>query len=549
MSSPKELQEKLKALSDGYAAQLPQRLRNIKQTYESITDTEWDKEGFNKLHHLVHNLTGSGKTFGFKMLSDAAHVFEEYLKQLIKARQVPDKDQRNQLLELLSELYQVASRREADSGLREVIALSELAPPPLQVRNIFVVEDDARCAEELQIHLSYFGYEVSVFHRLADFRAAMENSPNVAVLMDINFPEDDMAGIKTMLDIQQGREVPVPVIFLSAYNEFNVRLDAVRAGGIAYMNKPPNISNLIDKLDELNSARESSPYRVMIVDDSSIMTEYYSTVLEQAGMETKVINDPFKIMEPLQEFGPDLILIDIFMPRCSGMDLAKVIRQFDSYVSIPIVFLSAESDIDQQLLALSMGGDDFLTKPIEAKHLVSAIVSRIRRSSLLRSFMVRDSLTGLLNHTAIKDQLDHEMIRAKRQKTALSFAMIDIDHFKNVNDTYGHPVGDRVLKSMSRLLKQRLRENDIVGRYGGEEFAVILIDTDAKGAVQVLNTIREDFAKLQHMGDGKVFQVTFSCGIADASHYNEANKMCEAADRQLYKAKESGRNRVLADNH
>jgi len=497
----------------------------------------------------VHNLTGSGKTFGFKMLSDAAHVFEEYLKQLIKARQVPDKDQRNQLLELLSELYQVASRREADSGLREVIALSELAPPPLQVRNIFVVEDDARCAEELQIHLSYFGYEVSVFHRLADFRAAMENSPNVAVLMDINFPEDDMAGIKTMLDIQQGREVPVPVIFLSAYNEFNVRLDAVRAGGIAYMNKPPNISNLIDKLDELNSARESSPYRVMIVDDSSIMTEYYSTVLEQAGMETKVINDPFKIMEPLQEFGPDLILIDIFMPRCSGMDLAKVIRQFDSYVSIPIVFLSAESDIDQQLLALSMGGDDFLTKPIEAKHLVSAIVSRIRRSSLLRSFMVRDSLTGLLNHTAIKDQLDHEMIRAKRQKTALSFAMIDIDHFKNVNDTYGHPVGDRVLKSMSRLLKQRLRENDIVGRYGGEEFAVILIDTDAKGAVQVLNTIREDFAKLQHMGDGKVFQVTFSCGIADASHYNEANKMCEAADRQLYKAKESGRNRVLADNH
>jgi len=139
----------------------------------------------------------------------------------------------------------------------------------------------------------------------------------------------------------------------------------------------------------------------------------------------------------LFEFTPDLILIDLYMPECNGTDLAKVIRQLDAFVSIPIVFLSAESNLDKQLFAMGLGGDDFLTKPIQSQHLISSVTSRIRRSRMLRSFMVRDSLTGLLNHTAIKDLLDGEVAGAIRQKKPLSFAMIDIDHFKQINDSYG----------------------------------------------------------------------------------------------------------------
>ncbi len=162
--------------------------------------------------------------------------------------------------------------------------------------------------------------------------------------------------------------------------------------------------------------------------------------------------------------------------------------------------------------------------------------------------MVRDSLTGLLNHTAIKDQLSHEMSRAKRQGKPLSFAMVDIDHFKNVNDSYGHPVGDRVIKSLSRLLKQRLRENDLVGRYGGEEFAVILTDADGSTAMKVMDGIRNDFSQLLHLAENKEFSVTFSCGIADISNYPDMSKLADAADKALYKAKHAGRNQVkLAD--
>ncbi|MEO6421219.1 MAG: diguanylate cyclase, partial [Candidatus Nitrotoga sp.] len=305
---------------------------------------------------------------------------------------------------------------------------------------------------------------------------------------------------------------------------------------------------LVDKLDNLILVKPPAPYRVMIVDNLESLTAYYATVLEQAGMVVKVINNPVDVIIQMLEFAPDLILLDLYMPKCSGLELAKVIRQFDAFVSIPIVFLSAESDLDIQLFAIGLGGDDFLTKPIQPQHLISSVTSRIRRSLILRSFMVRDSLTGLLNHTSIQDHLDHEIVRSKRQGTPLAYAMVDIDYFKQVNDTYGHQVGDRVIKSLSRLLKQRLRRTDIVGRYGGEEFAVILSNADGIAAMEVLDIIREDFSRLRHLANGKEFLVTFSCGIADVCYFSDLSKLGAAADKALFKAKLAGRNQVvLAD--
>ena len=412
-------------------------------------------------------------------------------------------------------------------------------------RRIFVVTDDPSFAGELKIQLSYFGYEVNVFYTLADFRLAILTTPDVLVLMDLTFPEDHLGGLGVMKAIQENRETPVPVVFFSPDDTIMSRLEAVRAGSIAYLSKPVDVASLIDKLDIMSSAQTHDPYRVMIVDDSVAVAAYHAKVLEQVGMKVKIVHNPLQAAGELLEFNPDLILIDIYMPECNGMELAKLIRQIDAFVSIPIVFLSTEQDLDTQLFAMNLGGDDFLTKPIQPEHLISSVNSRIRRSLILRNFMIRDSLTGLLNHTAIKDQLDTEIVRAKRQHKPLSFAMIDIDNFKKVNDNYGHPTGDRVIKSLSRLLKQRLGANDLVGRYGGEEFAVILIDTEGAAALSVLDTIRNDFSQLRLVSDEKEFSASFSCGIAEIAKFPEANGLCDAADKALYKAKHAGRNQVM----
>jgi diguanylate cyclase (GGDEF)-like protein len=158
---------------------------------------------------------------------------------------------------------------------------------------------------------------------------------------------------------------------------------------------------------------------------------------------------------------------------------------------------------------------------------------------------LKDPLTGLSNRRHFKAVQERAIEVVARSGEPALLLMLDIDHFKKVNDTYGHPAGDRVIKSLSRMLKQRLRETDMVGRYGGEEFAVILSNTNGETAANVLDAIRKDFAQLRHLAEGKEFSATFSCGIADVSFFADSVKLCDAADRALYKAKHAGRNQVL----
>jgi diguanylate cyclase (GGDEF)-like protein len=175
---------------------------------------------------------------------------------------------------------------------------------------------------------------------------------------------------------------------------------------------------------------------------------------------------------------------------------------------------------------------------------VFSLSARVERYRALRGLILRDGLTGLYNHSATKEHLVREVARSKRDGTPLALAMVDIDFFKKVNDTYGHPVGDQVIRAISRLLQQRLRHGDVVGRYGGEEFAVILPATSVAAAQQVLDEIRKVFQKIRHKADDREFSATFSAGVAELADAGEAGALFRIADVALYHAKQAGRNRV-----
>ena len=320
---------------------------------------------------------------------------------------------------------------------------------------------------------------------------------------------------------------------------------SVRAGAKGYFIKPLDVSTIVERLDILTMDGLREPLRVLIVDDTRTHAMLTAAMLGRAGMQTRLVTDPATLLEDLSDFQPELILLDMYMPDCSGDELAAVVRQHDEYVSIPIIYLSGETDRGRQLQALRFGGEEFLSKPIQASHLVAAVEIRAERYRVLRSFMERDSLTGLLNHTRIKSELDKELATARRRSAQMSFVMIDIDKFKFVNDTYGHPTGDRVIRALARILKQRLRRSDIIGRYGGEEFAVVLPDTDPDTARQVIDHVRATFAQVTHLAENIEFSVSFSAGIASFPELKSATELGEAADRALYAAKKAGSNRVL----
>jgi diguanylate cyclase (GGDEF)-like protein len=408
-------------------------------------------------------------------------------------------------------------------------------------KRIYLCPGDSPDLVEAAGQLSHFGYVPRLLRDMRQLLGAIGECPPAGVLLEFDtfFHLSDESRL-ALHDLARR----IPFACLSGDGHIETRLEAARIGCQAYFTRPLDNVSLLDTLDRLTAPTQAEAGKVLIVDDSPSLAAFYAAHLNDAGFVTQTVTNPLKTLETLADGPPEIILLDMNMPGATGQELAKVIRQQDAYLSIPIVFLSAESDIGRQREAMSLGGDEFLQKPIEPEHLISAVSSRVIRYRALRALMVRDSLTGLLNHTSYKERLRAEVNRSKRLDKILSVGLIDIDHFKRVNDTYGHPAGDRVIKNLSRLLKQRLRGADVIGRYGGEEFAVVLPETPIKAAVSVLDQIRESFAAIeQHAGEG-VFRCSFSAGVAQFPPYIDAESLIQAADEALYLSKHGGRNRV-----
>ena len=446
----------------------------------------------------------------------------------------------------LKSLYGYATK------LKEALALHLVEGSPVHhVKNrptLIIGLKDKGCAKELAGQLDYYSYRCLKCDSMSDLLQIAHTKNVGAILVDIDFCS--AADSSVLKDISE----KIPIIFISSGREDNTasRLFAVQSGGHAYFVRPIEFTDLIEKIDQLvTPVHEMIPYRILIIEDSNVNANAIKKHLIKAGMLTEILNNPLQVYDKLNEFQPDLIMMDLVLPQCSGIDLAKVIRQSDLFVNIPIIFLTAKNDKEKELNAINEAGDDYLPKSFTKEQLINAVKTRAQRYRTLRAGMTQDSLTGLLNHTRILEQLDLEIARSKRNKTPLCFAMLDIDYFKSVNDAHGHPVGDHVIKGLARLLKQRLRKIDSIGRYGGEEFTLILPDTNAEDFLKTLDDIRRGFANLLHRSSipDLEFTATFSAGLAAFNEKEHGlDDLVQCADKALYQAKEAGRNRIVLFN-
>lgn len=536
----------LKELQEYFAGRLPERLAELEDAWTAVAASGWEEGQVRTLHRLAHSLTGAGATFGFPEVSRTARVLERFLKTALDGTGPSGEDVFEHVERLLE-------------GVQRAAQAPPVPPIPLPIRPerdpdrgderlVFLIEEDAEQAAGLAVQLRHYGYRVHVLDRQRDTLAeeVAREHPDV-LIVDLMFRDGPLAGARAIEGIHRSQVPGAPprVIFLSLRSDLEARLAALRAGGDAYFTKPVDIGSLVEKLDLLTERHAGSRYRVLIVEDDRDLAVEYAVMLDAAGMETEAICEPLQLMEPLYSFKPDLILMDVHMNGCTGPELAAVLRQQESYLSTPIIFLSDEDDVDEQISAIDLGGDEFLRKPVVPAHLVSAVVSRARRGRTLQSLISHDGLTGLLNHTNLKLHLEAELSRASRDDTEVAYAMLDLDLFKSINDTWGHAAGDRLLRSLGIFLRQRLRRSDVLGRYGGDELAVILPRTNGSTALQVLERIRESFSELRHRVGDEEIGATLSCGIATYPQNPTASLLVQAADAALYKAKRAGRNQVV----
>ena len=299
--------------------------------------------------------------------------------------------------------------------------------------------------------------------------------------------------------------------------------------------------------------------RILIVDDNAMIRSEIKAVLMKDGSFTHFLEaaDGLTAFKTIMDNPPDLVLCDLVMPGFDGLKFLGLKASRKELEQIPVIILTAEDDLDRKAEILELGASDYVTKPFHEKELLARVRIHTKlkllqdelreKNAQLEDLSVTDALTGLANRRRLMTRLEEEVQRARRFRTPLSVVMIDIDHFKQVNDTHGHAMGDEVLRNIGTLLKAGVRATDLAARYGGEELTLVLPHTDAPGAFLVAEGLRQKFADLEHHLDGVSLNKTASMGVATRDGQTEvpsAEELLKHADEALYRAKQGGRNRV-----
>lgn len=297
------------------------------------------------------------------------------------------------------------------------------------------------------------------------------------------------------------------------------------------------------------SSDETRP-TALLIDDSPDVHRLLCARLRNEGMDLLSATTGEEGLAQAQSSRPSVILLDIDMPGIDGFEVLRSLKDSDRTLHIPVIMLSGLHNPQDKVTAFDLGAVDFVTKPFDVTELRVRVRSALRIAQLLMMLSQRaqvDGLTGLYNRAHFDKRWPEEVAGCTRHNRPLSLAMFDLDHFKSINDTYGHPAGDAAIQGLAKLLQRECRQSDIACRYGGEEFALIMPDTSPADAVGVCDRVRTMLQEITWPRHPER-KVTCSIGIAGAS----GSAMCapgqwvEIADRNLYRAKKDGRNRVIS---
>jgi len=290
--------------------------------------------------------------------------------------------------------------------------------------------------------------------------------------------------------------------------------------------------------------------KILLIDDSPPIHALVRARLAEESLDIISASDAQTGIDLVLSESPDVILLDVDMPGKDGFEVCKILKSDPATLHIPIIFLTAATGTDMKIRGLELGAIDYITKPFDPAELRARVRSAVKLKFLMDLLSRKaqiDGLTGLWNRRYFDQCLTEQLSFASRHELPLSCLMLDIDHFKSVNDRFGHPFGDEVLKFVANTVNEVVRTEDLVCRYGGEEFAVVAPNTPLTGAVMLAERIRVAIAAQPLSNKGTPVTVTASIGVAQLQHPSRLT-IVESADHALYQAKRDGRNRVSAYN-
>lgn len=541
------------ALVSKYARVLPDKLSELAQAIEAAKADPHNLELLDEVKGIAHKTKGTGGSLGFRKVGEHMAFIED---STIAMKEMAV-EERNRIWHEIDRRL-IDAQMDGEQEAKEVIEVvqekeseEDVDPEDSQetpaMARIMVVDKDTDFLEVVE----QLGKETSVEVVSAkDTNEALDKArqfPLDAALINI-ISESSAEGLELAKDI---RCLPgydnLPLAFISGDNAVNDDAAGTHAGASLYLQKPFKQDSLEKAVEHLVAIRQGGRPRILVTDDDEFFANTIALVLRNEGMIVKTLNDPTNILDTMQEFPPDMLLLDVMMPGITGFDVCRKLRQVPRWRDLPIIFLTGQTGVEARVEAFRCGGDDYLPKPVVNEELLTRVKVRIDRAAMLRERSDKDTITGLLLRRAFSEQLSAILAESERIKTNFSICLLDVDKFKLVNDTHGHLAGDRVLAGLGQLLARRFRVDDIRGRWGGEEFILAFKREKKETIHKAVNRVLEEFRGLEFESDSGVkFNCSFSGGLATYPDDGESIfDLVQAADKRLYIAKESGRNQII----
>jgi diguanylate cyclase (GGDEF)-like protein len=517
----------------------------IEKLAEALRRGMADAKSLEVARGLAHKLRGSAGSYGLGELGTSAGRIEELI---VAARDSGDLHDAafaddfarasERLLAKLSALYaqQVRHRQPAGEG-GETVGLPA----------ILVCDSD----ESFVLRLN----RIAQAHRLEILAAKSEaqalawaNKRTLAGVL-LTIEGDGRATFELARQIREsaGNET-VSLAVAAAQASIETRVAAVHAGASSFLDKPvPDhvLAQVVASFAEASSARAG---HVFLVDDDPDISAHFMMHLEAIGIAVETHDSAMNLFEKLERSNPDVLLLDLDLPNGSGLELCRAVRMSVRWQLMPVLIISGRIDAQTRLEAYRAGASDVISKPVLPEELRARVLVQLERVRLNRERAEKDSLSGLLLRRAFVEGVERMLAVCQREARPLTLVLLDLDHFKRINDTYGHLAGDDVIRVFGEILRRRFRLEDLRGRWGGEEFILAFAGQNAEFGVKAATQLLLDFSDTMiETEDGKSFRASFTAGVASYPADGEKiTDLVKVADERLYQGKLAGRGRVCS---
>ncbi len=528
----KNSKEQIRAWKVAYATAVPEYCRQIKLLWLEAGTSGATQKSRDQLVLNCHKLSGSAASYGLDDIARLAGMIEAVAKRLRDGEKSLGLAKKMETERLLKKLLELASQVTLES-LHDSVAdsLGDIQAGNIEPL-IYIVDDDLDQVSRLALQLASHGFQTKTFQQLDDLREAILTCSPAAIVADIVFPEGASAGIEAMAALRHTGRKSLPVVFISRRTDAEARLLALRAGGSGYFTKPISLPSLAAKLHELTDQAEQRPFRILIVDDDASTTMLHSAILKKAGCKVCSVTDPLNTIQEAFDFRPELIFMDLYMPGANGLEVAMMLRQEESFLDVPIVFLSGEEDEKIKTSAIKDGAATFLNKPVLANNLIEVAKSRAhqyRARAVKTRYLGRiEPVTGLFTRDYLVSELSQYCGNSKESTGLVALLMLELDDYGYLFRTIGEDRIRLLRAHVAHLLRSCLEEQDIAASYTDSSFLVLTSQQNIQSLERFANKIHRAITVQPVAIMGHALRISASIGISRVSG-NDQNQILSQA--------------------